>query len=104
MGTVPVAPSTKPPIGKTLPIVLALTGVVALIGVSTAYNVMTGSGHKQEAAKSTLPARPSTADTEQVDRCRARATPAGNGSNERARAGDAGAGAGNGSRATDSTA
>jgi type IV secretory pathway VirB10-like protein len=67
MGTVPVAPSTKPPIGKTLPIVLALTGAVALIGVSTAYNVMTGSGHKQEAAKSTLPARPSTADTEQVN-------------------------------------
>ena len=66
MGTVPVAPSTKPPIGKTLPIVLALTGAIALIGVSTAYNVMTGSGHKQEAAKSTLPARPSTADTQQV--------------------------------------
>ncbi len=66
MGTVPVAPSTKPPIGKTLPIVLALTGAVALIGVSTAYNVITGSGHKQEAAKSTLPASPSTADTQQV--------------------------------------
>ena len=66
MGTVPVAPSTKPPIGKTLPIVLALTGAIALIGVSTAYNVMTGSSHKQEAAKSTLPARPSTADTQQV--------------------------------------
>ncbi len=66
MGTVPVAPSTKPPIGKTLPIVLALTGAIALIGVSTAYNVMTGSSHKQDAAKSTLPARPSTADTQQV--------------------------------------
>ncbi len=66
MGTVPVAPSTKPPIGKTFPIVLALTGAIALIGISTAYNVMTGSSHKQEAAKSTLPARPSTADTQQV--------------------------------------
>ena len=66
MGTVPVAPSTKPPIGKTLPIVLALTGAIALIGISTAYNVMTGSGHKQDATKSTLPARPSTADTQQV--------------------------------------
>ncbi len=66
MGTVPVAPSTKPPIGKTLPIVLALTGAVALIGVSTAYNVMTGSSHKQDAAKSSLPARPSTADTQQI--------------------------------------
>ncbi len=66
MGTVPVTPSPRPPIGKTLPIVLALTGAVALIGVSTAYNVITGSGHKQDAAKSTLPARPSTADTQQV--------------------------------------
>ena len=67
MGTVPVAPSTKPPIGKTMPIVLALTGAIALIGVSTAYNVMTSSSHKQDAAKSTLPARPSTADTQQVN-------------------------------------
>lgn len=66
MGTVPVAPSAKPPIGKTMPIVLALTGAIALIGVSTAYNVMTGSGHKQDAAKSALPSRPSTADTQQV--------------------------------------
>ena len=66
MGTVPVPPSTKPPIGKTLPIVLALTGAVVLIGVSTAYNVVTTSSHKQGATKSTLPARPSTADTQQV--------------------------------------
>jgi hypothetical protein len=66
MGTVPVAPSAKPPIGKTMPIVLALTGAIVLIGVSTAYNVMTGSGHKQDAAKSALPSRPSTADTQQV--------------------------------------
>ena len=66
MGTVPVAPSTKPPIGKTMPIVLALTGAVVLIGASTAYNVISGSSHKQDAAKSTLPARPSTADTQQV--------------------------------------
>ncbi len=66
MGTVPVAPSTKPPIGKTMPIVLALTGAVVLIGASTAYNVISGSGSKKEATKSTLPARPSTADTQQV--------------------------------------
>ena len=66
MGTVPVPPSTKPPIGKTLPIVLALTGAVVLLGVSAAYNAVTSSGHKQEAAKSTLSARPATADTQQV--------------------------------------
>ena len=67
MASVPVAPTAKPPIGKTMPIVLALTGAVVLIGASTAYNVITSSGHKQEAAKSTLPARPSTADTQQVN-------------------------------------
>ena len=67
MGTVPVTPSAKPPIGKTMPIVLALTGAMVLIGVSTAYNVISGSGSKKEAAKSTMPARPSTADTQQVN-------------------------------------
>ena len=66
MASVPEAPTAKPPIGKTMPIVLALTGAVVLIGASTAYNVISGSSHKQEAAKSTLPARPSTADTQQV--------------------------------------
>ena len=66
MASVPVAPTAKPPIGKTMPIVLALTGAVVLIGASTAYNVISGSSHKQEAANSTLPARPSTADTQQV--------------------------------------
>ena len=66
MASVPVAPSAKPPIGKTMPIVLALTGAMVLLGVSTAYNVMTGSGSKKDPAKSTLPARPSTADTQQV--------------------------------------
>ncbi len=66
MGTVPVVPSGKPPIGRTMPIVLMLTGAVVLIGVSTAYNVMTGS-HKKEPAKSTLQSRPATADTQQVN-------------------------------------
>ena len=66
MGTVPVVPAGKPPIGKTMPIVLVLTGAVVLIGASTAYNIVTGSDHKKEAAKSSLQARPSTADTQQV--------------------------------------
>ena len=65
MGTVPVVPSAKPPIGKTMPIVLVLTGAVVLIGASTAYNAVTGS-HKKEAAKSALQSRPATADTQQV--------------------------------------
>ncbi|MBB5061210.1 type IV secretion system protein VirB10 [Granulicella aggregans] len=66
MGTVPVVPSGKPPIGRTMPIVLVLTGAVVLIGASTAYNMFTGN-HKKEPAKSTLQSRPSTADTQQVN-------------------------------------
>ena len=65
MGTVPSLPPAKPPINKLLPIVLVTTGAVALIGVSTAYNVVTG-GHKKEAAKSTMQSRPATADPQQV--------------------------------------
>jgi len=65
MGTVPVVPTGKPPIGRTMPIVLVLTGAVVLIGASTAYNTLTGS-HKKEPGKSTLQSRPATADTQQV--------------------------------------
>ena len=65
MGTVPVVPPARPPIGRTMPIVLVLTGAVVLIGASTAYNVVTGS-HKKDPAKSTMQSRPSTADTQQV--------------------------------------
>ena len=65
MGTVPPVPTGKPPIGRTMPVVLVLTGAVVLIGASTAYNAMSGS-HKKEAAKSNLQSRPATADTQQV--------------------------------------
>ena len=43
METVPQQPTAKPPIRKTMPIVLVLLGAVLLIGISTAYNAMTGS-------------------------------------------------------------
>ena len=67
MGSVPVIPPAKPPIGKTMPIVLVLTGAVVLIGASTTYNVITGSGQKKDPAKSALSSRPSTADNQQVN-------------------------------------
>ena len=66
MDTVPQQPVAKPPIKKTMPIVLVLLGAVVLIGASTAYNALTSSNHKKEAAKSTLQARPATADPQQV--------------------------------------
>ena len=67
MDTVPQAPSSKPPVAKTMPIVLVLTGAVLLLGASTAYNAMTSAGHKKDAGKSTLQSRPATADTQQVN-------------------------------------
>jgi len=66
METVPQQPTAKPPIRKTMPIVLVLLGAVLLIGISTAYNAMTGSNRKKEAAKSALQTRPATADPQQV--------------------------------------
>lgn len=65
MDTVPEQPIAKPPIQKTLPIVVVLTGAVLLIGASTAYNAMTSS-HKKEVAKSSMQIRPATADPQQV--------------------------------------
>jgi type IV secretory pathway VirB10-like protein len=66
METVPEQPQAKPPIKKTMPIVLVLLGVVVLIGISTAYNALSNSSRKREAAKSTLVTRPATADPSQV--------------------------------------
>jgi type IV secretory pathway VirB10-like protein len=66
MDTVPQQPVAKPPIKKTMPIVLVLLGAVLLIGASTAYNALTSSSHKKDATKSTMQTRPATADPQQV--------------------------------------
>jgi len=66
METVPEQPVAKPPIKKTMPIVLVLLGAVLLLGLSTAYNALTASSHRKEAAKSTMQVRPATADPQQV--------------------------------------
>jgi len=67
METVPAQPTAKAPIKRTLPVVLVLLGAVVLIGVSTAYNAMTGASRKKgAAASSTLQTKPATADTQQV--------------------------------------
>ena len=65
MSTVPPVPAPKPPITRTMPIVLVLTAAVVLIGASTAYNAVSGT-HKKDAAKSVFQARPFTADPQQV--------------------------------------
>jgi type IV secretion system protein VirB10 len=67
MGTVPVQPNAKPPISKTMPIVLVLLGSVMLIALATGYNAMTAASHKKDAAaKSALQTKPATANPQQV--------------------------------------
>ncbi|NYF54110.1 TrbI/VirB10 family protein [Tunturiibacter gelidoferens] len=66
METVPEQLQSKTPIKRTMPIVLALLGVVILIGISTAYNALTSGSRKREATKSALATRPATADPQQV--------------------------------------
>jgi type IV secretory pathway VirB10-like protein len=67
METVPEQPTPKPPIQKTLPIVLVLLGVVILIAISSAYNALTGASKKKETAtKSAFQTKPATADPQQV--------------------------------------
>ena len=62
--TVPSQPVGKPPIKSAMPIVLTVTGVIVLVGASTAWNVV--SGHAKEAPKSTMQNRPNTANPQQV--------------------------------------
>jgi type IV secretory pathway VirB10-like protein len=66
METVPQQPIAKPPIKRTMPIVLVLLGAVLLIGLSAAYNALTGSSRKKQVAKSALQSRPATANPQQV--------------------------------------
>jgi type IV secretory pathway VirB10-like protein len=67
METVPEQPTAKSPIQRTLPIVLVLLGVVILIGISSAYNALTGASKKKDAAaKSAYQTKPATADPQQV--------------------------------------
>jgi type IV secretory pathway VirB10-like protein len=67
METVPEQPNAKPPIKRTLPIVLVLLVVAVLIGVSSAYNALTGAGKKKDdATKSAYQMKPATADPQQV--------------------------------------
>jgi type IV secretion system protein VirB10 len=67
METVPEQPTAKSPIQRTLPIVLVLLGVVILIGISSAYNALSGASKKKDAAaKSAYQTKPATADPQQV--------------------------------------
>ena len=62
--TVPEQPESKPPLRKSMPVVIALVVIVALIGIANVSSLL--SGNKKSAPKSALTMSPTTPNAQQV--------------------------------------
>ena len=62
--TVPEQPESKPPLRKSMPVVIALVVIVALIGIANISSLL--SGNKKAAPKSALTMSPTTPNAQQV--------------------------------------
>ena len=62
--TVPEQPESKPPLRKSMPVVIALVVIVALIGIANVSSLL--SGNKKAAPKSALTMSPTTPNAQQV--------------------------------------
>jgi type IV secretory pathway VirB10-like protein len=62
--TVPEQPEVKPPLKKSMPVVIALVAIVALIGIANVSSLL--SGNKKSAPASALPMRPAAPNAQQV--------------------------------------
>jgi type IV secretion system protein VirB10 len=62
--TIPEQPEAKPPLRKSLPIVIALVAIVAVIGVANISNLV--KGNKKSEVGSAIPVRPSAPNAQQV--------------------------------------
>lgn len=62
--TVPEQPEAKPPLKKSMPVVIALVAIVALIGIANVSSLL--SGNKRSAPTSALPMRPAAPNAQQV--------------------------------------
>lgn len=62
--TVPEQPEAKPPLKKSMPVVIALVAIIALIGIANVSSLVRG--NKKTAPPSTMPTRPSAPDARQV--------------------------------------
>jgi type IV secretion system protein VirB10 len=62
--TVPEQPEAKPPLRKSMPVVVALVAIVALIGIANVSSLL--SGNKKPAPASALPMRPAAPNARQV--------------------------------------
>ena len=62
--TVPEQPEAKPPLRKSMPVVIALVVIVALIGIANISSLL--SGNKRSAPQSALTMSPTTPNAQQV--------------------------------------
>jgi len=63
--TVPEQPESKPPLRKSMPVVIALVVIIGLIGIVNLSSLL--SGNKKSAPASTMPARPAAPNAQQVN-------------------------------------
>ncbi len=63
--TVPEQPESKPPLKKSMPVVIALVVIIGLIGIANLSSLL--SGNKKAAPASTMPMRPAAPDAQEVN-------------------------------------
>lgn len=63
--TVPEQPESKPPLKKSMPVVIALVVIIGLIGIANLSSLL--SGNKKSAPASTMPMRPAAPNAQQVN-------------------------------------
>ncbi len=63
--TVPEQPEAKPPLRKSMPVVIALVVIIGLIGVANLSSLL--SGNKKNAPTSAMPMRPAAPNAQQVN-------------------------------------
>jgi len=63
--TVPEQPESKPPLRKSMPVVIALVVIIALIGIANLSSLL--SGNRKNAPVSAMPMRPAAPNAQQVN-------------------------------------
>ena len=63
--TIPEQPEAKPPLRKSMPVVIALVVIIGLIGIANLSSLL--SGNRKNAAASTMPMRPAAPNARQVN-------------------------------------
>jgi len=63
--TVPEQPEAKPPLRKSMPVVIALIAIIGLIGIANLSSLL--SGNKKNATASAMPMRPAAPNAQQVN-------------------------------------